>query len=301
MRARIVGGRCLDLGGDHRDATLLLGSARSGTSWLSGEMASRSGLRYVFEPFNPERNPELERLARRHTKRPYLRPEGSYPAYMSPVADILAGRSASRWSGRYNRCILARKRLVKEVRANLMLGWMLRVFPGMKCVFLLRHPCAVAESRLRLGWHDGLNDFLAQGDVLCRDHPKLRPLLEDPPHDPFERGVAAWCVENYVPLFQAAPLTSPDLRLVRYESLLLGDERELAGIPAARSGGFALTPRRAGALPDPEELAFGWRDRVSLRRFDFARRTLGALGLDGLYKEDGTPGPDPVGGPSEAP
>src|SRR5439155_17907235 len=114
-----------------------------------------------------------------------------------PADEILSGRVRSIWTDKYNRAHLPRKRLVKEVRGNLLLGWMHRNFPGMPIVLVLRHPCAVVSSQLKLpwNWHTDPEVFLSQ-DALMKDH--LEPFREELTRvtDPFERHVLVWCIEN---------------------------------------------------------------------------------------------------------
>ncbi|MGI8651007.1 MAG: sulfotransferase family protein [Rubrobacter sp.] len=280
---------CFDLGGDHRDAVFLAGSARSGTTWLSGLLNPEGEMRYVFEPFYPEKVAAFRGLIRR----PYLRPDDPGLEYLRPVRAVLSGRVKSRWSDRHNRTFLARRRLVKEVRANLMLGWLTKAFPGMKVVFLLRHPCAVVESRLRLGWRDGLDDFTAQATLL-EDYPEpLESLLPTAKSD-FERGILAWCIENYVPLSQLRAADTKNVHVLRYEELLLSPERELSRLyqylHPDEPDVFRITLKEIEELPR-EELAFGWKSRVSEGLRAQTSQTLAAFGLNALYDEDALPRP----------
>ena len=66
---------------------------------------------------------------------------------------ILSGGIRNIWVDGANRKVIARKRLVKEIRVNLMLRWIHNNFPDIPVVFLMRNPCAVANSWLTLGWN----------------------------------------------------------------------------------------------------------------------------------------------------
>lgn len=290
LRNLLLGGRCLDLGGDHRDTTFLAGSARSGTTWASDVLNPGGGMRYIFEPFRPGEFPAFRGLS----QRPYLRPEDPHPEYTVPVGVVLRGESRGRWSDRHNGCLISNRRLVKEVRANLMLGWLRERFPEMGAILLLRHPCAVVESRLRLGWRVGLEDFTRQRQLL-EDYPEPLKTLLPSVEDDFERGILAWCVENYVPL-SGLRTEARGVHVVRYEDLLLGPEKELDRLPARVREGVGDPARTAGRtvkLPR-EELALGWRSRVGGDLQARARKLLGAFGLDVLYSQDGLPTPDGI-------
>ena len=53
------------------------------------------------------------------------------PAYLDPARAIVTGRVRSLWTDRYNRRPFPVRRLVKEVRGNLLLPWLHARFPGM--------------------------------------------------------------------------------------------------------------------------------------------------------------------------
>jgi hypothetical protein len=52
------------------------------------------------------------------------------------------------------------------MRAQLFLRWIKQTFPEMPILLLLRHPCAVAKSRLQSCWGAHLDAFLAQQDLI---------------------------------------------------------------------------------------------------------------------------------------
>lgn len=145
-----------------------------------------------------------------------MRPDDEREEYLSPARAILSGGVRDGWVDRYYKTCLSRKRLVKDIRTHLMLGWIHARFPGMQIIFLLRHPCAVVTSKIKLGWNTpGLETtFLAQ-EELVRDF--LLPFADatKQARTSFERHVFAWCVENYVPLMQL--LGQEGVQLVLYE------------------------------------------------------------------------------------
>lgn len=294
LRSLLTGGRCLDLGGDHRDTVLITGSARSATTWLSTLIDPEDELRYIFEPFHPRKVAAFRHLPRR----PYLRPDAAHPEHLTPVGEVLCGRLRDRWSDRHNRAFVARRRLVKEVRANLMLGWLSRRFPGMKKVHIVRHPCAVVESRLRLGWRDGLDDFITRSTLL-EDYPEPLARLLQTAKTPFERGLLAWCIENHVPLAQlrnADRTTRDTLYVLRYEDIVLDPEPELTKLHEFLSSDEKTTLRSISvSQPEkrrpPEEVSFGWKHRVPKDLQKRANRMLSEFGLDLLYDGNGCPEP----------
>lgn len=284
----------LDLGRDHRDSVLVAGSGRGGTSWLAEAVSAAGGYRYVFEPFHPGR----VRAARPFGYRRYLRPREQSPDLLESAARILGGRVRGLWTDRFQRGLVHRRRLIKEIRANLFLAWLAENFPGLPLVFVLRHPCAVAHSKTRLGWRSRLQEFLDQPD-LVEDF--LAPVAGRmrAAHTEFERHVFAWCVENRVPLAQ---LRRGQVHLVFYERLCESPEEELRRLFGYLGSGGV--DRALSSLRKPSPLsradseilsggspARGWTKEVSETEARRATEILALFGLDGIYGE--SPEPDP--------
>ena len=286
---RLLGG--LDLArGDHTETVFLAGSGRSGTTWLSGLVNHDSGYRQVFEPFHPGKVEDFRGFGSKQ----YLRPGDRREEFLEPARKAVTGQLRSGWTDRGG-ALVARRRLVKDIRANLLLGWLAENFPGMPIVLLMRHPCAVVSSRLALGWRENLDEAMGQGD-LVEDH--LLPVEERirAARDPFERHLFLWCIDNHVPLRQFSPGA---IHLCFYENLVLDPEPELRRLFAfvgrdfddgvlGKLGRPSLTSRW-GERPSVD----GWRSRVSGERLEGAVEVLGLFGLDRVYGAG--PMPDTAG------
>jgi hypothetical protein len=289
---RLLGGLYVDLGkGDHRSSVFLAGSARSGTTWLSDVINHRGGYRYVFEPFHPG---EVEEFAHfRH--RQYLRPGDRREEFLGPARRVLTGELRHPWIDRFHRSFVARRRLIKDVRANLLLGWIKANFPELPIILLLRHPCAVVASRLALGWKDKLFETMEQRDLvedfLLPVEAEIRAARDD-----FERHLFLWCIDNYVPLRQLGPGT---VHLAFYENLLAHPEEELRRLFAFLGEDFDGRAHRNLGRPSPLSRKDapqgpsldGWRGQVSGRRVERAVEILGLFGLDRVYAEGAMPNP----------
>ncbi|MGH3089722.1 MAG: sulfotransferase [Rubrobacteraceae bacterium] len=275
----VAGNLYLDSGGDHRDAIFVAGSGRSGTTWLSNLINHENRYRYIFEPFDPEKVP----LCKDFRRKQYLRPDDESEEYFEAAKKILVGALRHRWSDRFNRKVFAKRRLIKDIRANLLLGWMRHNFPGMPVVLLLRHPCAVTDSRIRLGWRDNLADVMTQSRLL-EDH--LKPFEKEIPaaNTAFERSIFLWCIENCVPLRQPG---SREIYIVFYEKLLAEPESELTSLFEFLGEDFDESlVRKAG---DRERYLTGWTERISGPEVKRACEILGLFGLDRVYGEDVLP------------
>ena len=291
--SRLPGSLYVDLGkGDHTSSVFLAGSGRSGTTWLSRIITHRRGFRYVFEPFNPR---EVALFGHFRTKQ-YLRPDDRREQFLGPARLALTGSLRHPWTDRFNGRIVARRRLIKDIRANLLLGWMHANFPGMPIVLLLRHPCAVVASRLDLGWKDNLSETMEQRelveDFLLPVEAEIRAAKND-----FERHLFLWCIDNYVPLKQFGP---QDLHITFYENLLARPEAELQSLSTFLGEEFDDRVYRHLGCPSPlsrknapRPSLEGWRTRVSAHQVERTVEILDLFGLDRIYGE-GTM-PDPAG------
>jgi hypothetical protein len=180
----------------------------------------------------------------------------------------------------------ARRRLIKDIRANLLLGWMRANFPGMPIILLLRHPCAVVTSRLALGWRENLSETMEQQelveDFLLPMEPEIRAAQGD-----FERHLFLWCIDNYVPIKQFGP---GEVHLTFYENLLARPEEELQSLFTALGEDFdervyeimgRPSPLSRKNAPDPS--LEGWRSHVSDHQLERAVEILRLFDLDHLY------------------
>jgi hypothetical protein len=208
----------LDLAGIERGTLLVAGSARSGTTWVSSAIAAQTKGRFIFEPFVADRarrsaavqrGPWLERaMARGYSH--YLAPGRGADPWVSDVERILAGRRLRAWNSEESARGFYRRRVIKAVRVNLMLGHIASRWPGLPIVWIVRDPVQVVESQLCMneqGWDFEWEPGYALGQAaLMRDW--LSPFEDtlESLGSRVERLAARWCVENYVPLRQTRDL-----------------------------------------------------------------------------------------------
>ena len=292
--SRLLGGLYVDLGkGDHRSSVFLAGSGRSGTTWLSEIINDGGEYRYVFEPFNPGKVGAFEHFRSKQ----YLRPDDRREEFLEPARRVLTGELRDPWTDRFHGRFVARRRLIKDIRANLLLGWMRANFPGMPIILLLRHPCAVVSSRLALGWKDNLSETMEQED-LVKDF--LLPVEAEirAARDAFERHLFLWCIDNYIPLKQ---FESGRIHISFYENLLMNPEAELQSLFAFLGEDLDDRVYRKLGRPSPlsrknitDHSVDGWRTHTSPRRLERTIEILNLFGLDRIYGEGAMPDPSGV-------
>jgi hypothetical protein len=279
--------------GEPTSSLFLAGSPRSGTTWVAERVAA-GGLRLIFEPFHPGE----VRTSRVFGNRRYLRPSNADPRFVRPAERIVHGRVRSSWADRYNRRVLPTRRLIKEVRANLLMGWLHARFPWMPMVLVLRHPGAVVASQRAVDW-----DFQTDPATLLDQ----RPLVEDhlapflsllsDARSPIDRGVAMWCAENYVPLNH---FRRDEIHVVCYEHLLVRPVEEFRRLMAFYRLAFSPdllddvdrpsgVTAKGSAVVSGGDVLRAWRDRLDASTRARTVRTLEAFGLDRIYGDDPMP------------
>lgn len=274
---------------------LLVGSGRSGSTWLSEVLTEAFSCRLIFEPFRQDR----VRLARNMPWGRYADPDDDDPELHRVVGRILTGRVRNPLVDTLNVYRFPRCRLVKEIRVTNLLPWIHAHFPGVPVIYLLRHPIAASWSAAQLGWEPSLDEFLRQQRLM--DGP-LSPWREPIARhagdaDLFHRHVLRWCLENSVPIGQLHPASA---HVVFYEDLVqdpYGELRRLADYlgrfgagrwvfdPAARPAMDrpSRTNWRDTPVMPPSERLESWVRVVPRRSVERAVALLEEVGLDRIY------------------
>ena len=118
---------------------MLAGTGRSGTTWLAELIGLQRPTRIMFEPFRPSLVPEYAGFRNFL----YMKPEEHNAALREFCERVFTGRIRNPWIDNTIEVLRPQVRIVKDVRANLLLKWINRQFPSLPLVLVLRHPCAV--------------------------------------------------------------------------------------------------------------------------------------------------------------
>jgi hypothetical protein len=294
-RDRLFSAVYADLDRDYGGSIFLAGIGRSGTTWVSDIINHKNEYRYVFEPFHSGK----VKICKGFRRRQYLRPEDRREEFLHPARIILSGGLGKHhWTDQFNSKSTPARRLIKDVRANLMLAWIHANFPELPIVLLLRHPCAVAHSKIKLGWNPNLDEFLSQSE-LVEDF--LEPFADEmrSTKTDFERHLFTWCVESYVPL---RLLGHGGVHLAFYEKLCEDPKGEVERLFAflgknvdesvfEKMNKPSPLSRPGSAILSGERLVGGWRRHVTPAQLKRAVEILGLFGLDKVYSERAIPNP----------
>jgi hypothetical protein len=209
----------LDRSGGPEATIFIVGSGRSGTTWIQEVLNRQQDHRVLFEPFNPR----WVRAVRSLPEHPYLSERAGTLQQAMVVERVLAGRVRSPWVDQLARPMIARKRIVKDIRAHGLVGWAADMWPRMRIVYVLRHPLAVMASSSALNWTDRLDRRLRQSGMMD-DHLVAHAEFLTSLRDPWERAVASWCVDNLVFLRTVDPRR---VSLVVFEQAVTNPGHEL--------------------------------------------------------------------------
>ena len=225
----------------------------------------------IFEPFHPKHG--LERLVARRYR--FVDPEANDAQLKSAFADLFSGIDRCEWCDQFNSALTFtyKRRLLKEVRINLLLPWLAANFPAFKYILLLRHPAAVVLSQLRGGWKLSARRLLTQ---LPQEEAAVLQRLDNMgwPDEGFESNMIFWAVENRIALRAAMEAGA---LVIFYEDLCVDPAAELnrvqqyldCKIPDAALSTIdkpSWSSQSSVADLSLEQKVAGWQQRISARQ-----------------------------------
>lgn len=230
---------------------IIAGSGRSGTTWVLDAIAESNDLRTIFEPLNPNAVPEAGRFANC-----YVRDDEHRMELKAVMDKIFSGNLKSLWANyrirperlriksnkpgtlvfsykllllhyfKYRKANHYKGLIVKFIRANLMLGWLFKMYHP-KIIFLMRHPGAVIASKMKLGgpnWsHESILKLYLEDEKLFSDYLFSYKDIIFKDLSPVTAHAIIWCIENMIPLQEAQ---KKHYCLVLYENLILNRQQE---------------------------------------------------------------------------
>lgn len=287
-----------------KSAGWMVGSGRSGTTWLSSLLNADCTMREVFEPVHVL---HVEQMKGGATHPAYAED----PMWDAWLAGVFRGRYITRRTDRDNvgrNPAGARKLLVKDVFATGLLS--APAAQGVSKLLVMRHPLAVALSKqAHRHWHWAWStqEFLDQPG--WRDG-MLSPWVEmltkvDREGTEMERLVAVWAVIQRISLMS---LSAEELPVIHYEravqdpwgevvalkenrgwnELISASEYEV--MAAAGRVSFVSKSTDTTALPNPTR----WMQSVQAEDRVRAERMLDQLGMADWHDDRGMPVPEAI-------
>ena len=234
-----------------KKSVIISGSGRGGTTWVLDSLAEANNMRTVFEPLHPigvpsaskfshryipedESNLELERFFNKVLSGEMrsiwanyrIRPDRFNPLRNSPITVYLHSKKSIQLLKKYALKSHLSGQVVKFIRANLMLPWIAKHY-DCPTVLVIRHPCAVIASRLKLSSADwGADKALAR----YREDKMIYDLIGNrfgvdlsQSMSTAEALCTVWCIENVLPLEWSS---DSGYAVVSYEKLMVNPAEE---------------------------------------------------------------------------
>jgi hypothetical protein len=280
-----------------KETIWVVGDGRSGTTWLADLINHRKRYRFMFEPFHPLR---AERM-RQFREFQYITPDNEDPNFYDAAQAVFSGQLRHKLIDNQNQYDSYSGLLAKDITANLFIKWVDVQFSRVKKVMILRHPCSVALSKLKLNrwnWPYNPATFFNQPQ-LCRDYLSGFEHVPAKLDNKFEKYILVWAILHYVPLKQ---LDNRQVHIVFYEELCTNPERELGrlfsylGEPTTIDPGLwellktpSQTSREHSAIHKGKNLINGWRRKLTKQQVQRAIDILALFGLDRIYSDDLSP------------
>jgi len=290
-----------DTGGSG-NSVILAGMGRSGTTWAGDIINYDHSYRVLFEPFFPKMTSE----AKGFEYIQYLKPNDNNPDLIRQAKRILQGKVKNDWIDRDNHQLRYHHRIIKDIRINLMLGWLKKTADNPAIVLMVRHPLQVTRSWARLGWgketagvRSDLDIILSQKSLL-NDFPVIGDTLKQIDQQNFlDRTIFQWCIYHTVPSTQ---LGSDDVYQLHYENLLTNFDHETSALfhyldrpldserlNKTRAQSSSTNFLERDLSKHTQLLLNSWNSDFSTKQVKRAHYILSAFGLDEVYNEKGHP------------
>ncbi len=208
------------------DVVLVAGSGRSGTTWIGNVIAAATHSRTIFEPFlrDDQRRAVSAPRTSAHLidRHPFLsRASESNAAFAQTVDRIFSGRQRTAWTEQAGKPGIYKRRIVKAIRANMMLGWLANRYKALPIIWIVRNPISVIHSqwlKIQAGWSFTWEPtyVLSQPELMERYLQPFSSCIEHA-NSLIEKLACKWCIETYVPSREILPCDH--LLAVRYEDL----------------------------------------------------------------------------------
>lgn len=285
-----------------QDPVVVLGSPRSGTSWVMRLIARHPGYCSIFEPLHARWWPKAREAGfgnRPSTgddrKRAYLRRVFNGEEARQAIRRPRWSRSVGANPGLLLRGIVNRlfavRLVVKFVSACRLLPWMVEEFPNCRYVYISRNPYAVVSSQLSRGASSYLDERACPFDYLNKaEQPRpttkelcdrIRADAAEVLDDKIVHGIGSlegclalsWYTDNLVA--QRVAAHSEAVLAVRYEDLLTDADPEVERIYAHIGAGCPLST--TVDVKNPDQQLHKWQEKLSDDQVEAIQETLHML------------------------
>lgn len=202
---------------------IIVGSARSGTSWLSEVIARQFRYRMLFEPEHEFNTPKGILLADQWIQTKMESPEANgylHQVFANRVDNDWIAQISNRKYKMHLWPIIPKKYIIKFVRANLSAKFMNEEFK-IPLIHILRNPYDVlaSQQRVKFPWLFNLDHFQNQDSVVALVKNEFNfDLKQNKFFSPLQALTLRWCLENVLPLQVLEPYKFKH-RIIKHEDL----------------------------------------------------------------------------------
>lgn len=213
---------------DPKKNIIITGCPRSGTTWLQELFCSLENTYPLFEPLYLHDSPKFKEIG--FEWRQYIPEDYNWPEARALFERLFRGQYLTPWmvsQADIDRLKDAEFLVIKDVRANSLLPWLVRQFDIRQPVYILRHPCAVIASQMKMVWKDVSPKFTIPETRFPEQYTKYERILKNI-NSTVEHLAARWCLDNIIPLNH--PGNNRLWITVFYENLITNPLREVPHI-----------------------------------------------------------------------
>jgi len=271
---------------------IVAGVGRSGTTLLAETINYDNKFRLMFEPFHKYKMKTLSEM----NYRLYISPLNNNEKLKEEYSKILSGDIRNKWVDQYNKKYFCVNRIIKEIRINQNLKWIKINFPEIPIVYIIRHPCAVTLSKLRLNWDDHLFEYIGQIE-LVNDH--LKPYIDiiNSAKTAYEKHLIMWCIENSIVLNS---FKKEEIFIIFYEYLITDPVKSIKKLYKHLNLNFnnkiidtlskpSLQANPQSAISRAKNIINDWTNYVDDKQKQYTKNILNEYNLDQLYTLDPLP------------
>ena len=259
---------------------LLIGSGRSGTTWLQDMLTMDFNYRSIFEPLHELQVP----IAKKYYNL-FLESDAEIPELYNYLFNVFYRRVDNAWLSWMHFGITkntpifkkvlqyiynlpkykfwAKHRVIKFIKANLMVEYLQQNF-DVNIIYLIRHPCAVISSQRKMGWNTKMDRVLSQKNLIEK-YDDVRELILSANKE-IEKLTVLWCIENSLILNQ---IRNKRINVVfaTYEDIVLNPEGELRRIllESLYPGKVVdrIISRMKRRMPPQDKSIYKWKSKIN--------------------------------------
>lgn len=212
---------------DPKKNIIITGSPRSGTTWLQELFCSIEKTYPLFEPLHLVESPKVKELG--FTGMQYIPEDYNWPEAKELFEKLFQGQYLTPFMTSLvdiDRLKDAEFLIIKDVRANSLLPWLVKQFDIKPPIYILRHPCAVVASQLKAHWYKS-SKFTIPKTKFPEQYTKYEHILKNI-NTTLEYVAARWCLDNIIPLGHSG--NNKSWITVFYENLITNPQEEVPHI-----------------------------------------------------------------------